>query len=113
MVSEHGPVVESTVRYIDLTNNPLTVDDVSFKNIPFNVAVILSAESNVAGFQSEDYELTEGQVGYISAAFPDLRDSDAADMTVTVTVGGDADNDANRALFGNWRQDSARKFRRW
>ena len=92
-------ITESFVRYIDLTNNPLTVDDVSFENIPFSVAVVLSAESNVAGFQSTEYELTEGQVGYISAAFPDIRDVDTADMAVTVTVGGDAGEDINPALL--------------
>ena len=36
----------NNVRYIDLTGNPLTIDDVNFKNIPSTVAVILSADSN-------------------------------------------------------------------
>lgn len=103
-----GTVVETGVRYIDLTGNPLTVDDVSFKNIPSNVAVILSADSNVAGFQAEEYEVTEAAASYISVAFPGIHDDDAttddtgtaadeSDMTVTVTIGGDGDDTANTA----------------
>ena len=103
-----GTVVEAGVRYIDLTGNPLTVDDVSFKNIPNNVAVILSAESNVAGFQAEEFEVTEAAASYISVAFPGIHDDDAvtddpatapdeSDMTVTVTIGGDGDDAANTA----------------
>ena len=101
-------IAPDVVRYIDLTGNPLSVDDVSFANIPARVAVILSAESNVSGFQQEDYTVTEGAPSYISAAFPGLRAVDEDDpgtantdeslMTATVTVGGDAGALRNTAL---------------
>ncbi|MXX67078.1 MAG: hypothetical protein F4Z40_08910 [Chloroflexi bacterium] len=83
------------------------MEDVSFANIPARVAVILSAESNVSGFQQEDYTVTEDAPSYISVAFPGLRAVDEDDagtpadeslMTGTVTVGGDAGALRNTAL---------------
>ena len=101
-------IAPNVVRYIDLTGNPLSIEDVSFANIPARVAVILSAESNVSGFQQEDYTVTEGAPSYISVAFPGLRavdeddatttDADESLMTGTVTVGGDAGAARNPAL---------------
>ena len=93
-----GPVVETGVRFIDLTGNPLSVDDVSFKNIPSNVAVVLTAESNVSGFQLEEYTITEGATGYISAAFPNLRDSDDAFLSAVVSISGDSDKLVNSGV---------------
>jgi hypothetical protein len=95
-----GTVVEQGVLYIDLTDNPLTVDDVSFKNIPNNVAVVLSAESNVSGFQATDYEVTENGASYISIAFPNLipDGADPATVAFTVTLGDDAISDRSDAL---------------
>ncbi len=101
-------IAPDAVRYIDLTGNPLSVEDVSFANIPPRIAVILSADSNVSGFQQEDYTVTEESPGFISLAFPDLRATDVDDtttadvdeslMTAVVTVGGDATSDRNSAL---------------
>ena len=91
-------ITEEFVRYIDLTGNPLTVDDVSFKHIPSDVAIILSADSNVAGFQQSEYTVTEGAPGYISMAFPNLFADGTTDSTVTVDVTGDVGATLNSAL---------------
>lgn len=65
-------IAPDAVKYIDLTGNPLTIDDVDFTNIPPRVAVILSADSSVNGFQSDEYTVTEESTGYVAVAFPDL-----------------------------------------
>jgi hypothetical protein len=93
-----GTVVEQGVLYIDLTDNPLTVADVNFKNIPNNVAVILSAESNVSGFQATDYEVTENGASYISVAFPNLIPDASSTVAFTVTLGDDATSSVSAAL---------------
>ena len=100
-----GPTVEAPVRYIDLTDNPLTADDVDFKNIPKNVAVILSAESNITGFQAAEYRVTEGSAGYVSVAFPNLIPDGQSSLALTVTLSGDATADRSDALgTGNTTQ---------
>ena len=63
-------IAAPAVRYIDLTGNPLSIDDVSFANIPSSIAVILSADSNVNGFQSAEQTVTEGAASYVAVAFP-------------------------------------------
>ena len=106
IVIDNIDIAPDAVRYIDLTGNPLSIDDVSFANIPARVALILSADSNVSGFQQADYTVTEGVASYISAAFPDLRATDDDEttpaneglMTATVTVGSDANSNVNSAL---------------
>ena len=101
VITPGASIAEDFVRYIDLTGNPLTVEDVNFKHIPSNVAIILSAESNVAGFQQADYTVTEGAAGYVSIAFPDLFAADITDSTVTVDVSGDSTDPLNSALTGD------------
>lgn len=64
------PIAPEAVRYIDLTGNPLTIGDVDFANIPSQIAVILSADSNVNGFQATEYTITEGSPSYAAVAFP-------------------------------------------
>ena len=93
-----GTVVEDGVLYIDLTNNPLTVADVNFKNIPNNVAIVLSADSTVTGFQATDYEVTEDATGYVSVAFPNLIPDGSSTVEFTVTMSGDATSDRSDAL---------------
>jgi hypothetical protein len=93
-----GTVVEAGVLYIDLTDNPITVDDVDFKNIPKNVAVVLSADSNITGFQLADYEVTENAAGYVSVAFPNLIPDAQSTLAFTVTLSGDATSDRSDAL---------------
>lgn len=66
-------IAPDTVKYIDLTGNPLTIEDVDFTNIPPRIAVILSADSNVNGFQSDEYTVTEASAGYVAVAFPNLK----------------------------------------
>lgn len=92
-------ITATEVRYFDLTNNPLTVDDIDFKHIPNDVSVILSAESTVTGFQATDYTVTEGKAGYVSVAFPGLRAAAANPMEAVITVGGDAGDDINVAAL--------------
>ena len=97
-----GPVVETVgstaVRYIDLTGNPLSLEDVSAANIPASVAVRISVDSNVAGFQSATYDVTEGAASFITVAFPDLRDDDDAGFSAVVTLDGDAGDPVNRGI---------------
>lgn len=92
---------EAEVHYIDLTDNPLSVDDVSFKNIPSDVAVKLTAESNVKGFQQADYTVTEGSASYISAAFPDMLTGSNTHIQFTVDLTGDVTDDVNSAIEGD------------
>ncbi len=86
--------VESAVNYIDLTGNPLTIDDVSLGNIPSRVVIKISAESNIAGFQVEETTITEGVAGYIAVAIPGQRADDEDDddvqqeVTLNVTLTG-------------------------
>ena len=68
--------MESGVNFIDLTGNPLTIDDVSMANIPARVAIKISVDSNVVGFQSAAVTVTEGTPGYIGLAIPGQRDPD-------------------------------------
>lgn len=89
-------LVEDTVRYFDLTDNPLTIEDVDFARIPQDVAIILSAESNLAGFQSDETTFAEGSRSYIAMAFPDLFRDTVTSTTVTVDIlGRDAQTAAN------------------
>ncbi len=71
-VDDDDAIAPDAVRYIDLTGNPLTIEDVDFANIPSRIAVILSADSNVNGFQATEYTVTEAAPSYIAVAFPDL-----------------------------------------
>ena len=91
-------ITESAVRYIDLTGNPLTVSDVDFKHIPANVAVKLTADTSIKGFQQEDYSVTEGVIGYISAAFPGMLTGSNTHFSFTADLTGDIDDDLNEAL---------------
>ncbi len=92
-----GPVIAAAVDYIDLTGNPLTIDDVNFKHIPSTVGVILSADSNVNGFQASEYTVTEGTASYVAVAFPDLTfTNEALPLAPTFTISG---RDAT-AMFG-------------
>ncbi len=101
---DNAAIAPDTVRFFDLTGNPdLTIENVSFANIPSRISLILSADSPDSGFQQATYELTEGTVGYVAVAFPDLAIDDDGDdekdvMTVTISVGGDAADDLNAAL---------------
>ena len=94
----NGPVVEAAVRYIDLTGNPLSIEDVSAANIPARVAVRISVEANVAGFQSTEYAVTEGTASFITVAFPGLRDDDDAGFAARVSLEGDAEDAVNRGI---------------
>ena len=98
-------ITEPAVRYIDLTGNPLTVADVDFKHIPSNVAIKLTADSNIKGFQQADYTVTEGAASYISAAFPDLITGTNTVAEVTVTLTGDVSDDVNEAIQRNGDAD--------
>lgn len=69
-IHENTSGFPTAVKYIDLTGNPLTIEDVNFANIPATVAVILSADSNVNGFQASEYTVTEGSPSYVAVAFP-------------------------------------------
>ncbi len=97
--------VEDGVNYIDLTGNPLTIDDVSLANIPSRVALKISADSNVAGFQVDESTITEGSAGYVGVAIPGQRAKDEDDMDVQQTVflkvtvtGGDIAKPLNAAI---------------
>ena len=97
--------VEDGVNYIDLTGNPLTIDDVSLANIPSRVVIKISAESNIAGFQVDETTVTEGVASYIGVAVPGqrARDEDMDDnqlevnLTVTLT-GSDIGQDLNSSI---------------
>ena len=96
-------ITPEAVRYIDLTNNPLSVADVDFKHIPQDVAIILSADSPVMGFQASSYEITEGEIGYVGFALPGTAEADDTDadseINVTITIGGSqADDELNSAI---------------
>ena len=91
-------IAEAGVRYIDLTGNSLTAADVNFKHIPSNVAVKLTADSNVKGFQLADYTITEGGASYVAAALPDLLTGPNTHFQVTVGLTGDVTKDVNEAL---------------
>ena len=84
-----GPVVEPGVRYIDLTGNPLSIEDVSAANIPFNVAVILSAETVVSGFQSNEGVITENSAGFVPVAFPNMNAGEG-ELSIVVAFSGDS-----------------------
>ena len=86
------------VRYIDLTGNPLSIEDVSAKHIPPGVAVRISVESAVAGFQSSEYTVTEGAASFITVAFPGLRQDDDAAFSARVSLEGDAEDSVNRGI---------------
>ena len=93
------PLAPAEVRYIDLTGNPLSIDDVSFKHIPANIAVILSADSPVNGFQDTEMTVTEGAASYVAVAFPSLElgGADPNVLAPGFTVGG---RDANATFDG-------------
>ena len=91
-------VVEAAVRYIDLTGNPLSIEDVSAANIPARVAVRISSDSTVTGFQSSEYTVTEGKSTFITVAFPNLRSDDDLGFSAFVSVDGDAREDVNRGI---------------
>ena len=103
-----GTVVEKSVNYIDLTGNPLSIDDVSLANLPTNVALKITVDSNVAGFQTAELILTEGKPGYIGIAIPGQRDTDKDDaatdaddrlVALTVTLdGGEIGDDVNAGV---------------
>ena len=96
--ADTGTAIAETVKYIDLTGNPLTIDDVNFKHIPSTVAVILSADSSVSGFQDNAYTVTEGVASYVAVAFPDLTfDGDESTLEPGFTISG---RDAGRT-FGD------------
>ncbi len=107
-VGANDPAIPATVKYIDLTGNPLMIDDVDFKNIPPTAAVILSADSPVAGFQDTEYTVTEGSPSYIAFALPDLTfDSNATVLAPSFTITGrDAteDFDTNEFMSGSHLQ---------
>ncbi|MXY01183.1 MAG: hypothetical protein F4Y67_10260 [Chloroflexi bacterium] len=89
-------VAPDAVKYIDLSGNPLTIDDVDFTNIPPRVAVILSADSNINGFQTDEYTVTEASAGYVAVAFPNLKFDPATSTTLAPTItisGSDADKE--------------------
>ena len=65
------------------------------------MAVKLTAESNVKGFQQADYTITEGSAGYISAAFPDMLSGTNTHIHVTVDLTGDVTDDVNEAIQGD------------
>ena len=89
-------MVEDTVRYFDLTDNPLTIEDIDFARIPQDVAIILSADSNLAGFQSDATTFAEGSRSYIAMAFPNLFRDTVTSTTVTIDIGGrDSQTPAN------------------
>ena len=88
-LADDGPVIAEAVRYIDLTGNPLTIDDVNFKHIPSTVAIILSADSNTNGFQDTEYTVTEDAASYVAVAFPDLELTAAtAPLAPSFTISG-------------------------
>lgn len=86
-LTETTSVTEAGVLYIDLTGNPLAVEDVSFANIPSTVAVILSAEAPVSGFQTDEHTVTEASADYLAVAFPGLNAGDD-DLQVVLTISG-------------------------
>ena len=102
-------ITADAVRYFDLTDNPLSVEDISFKHIPFDVAIILSVDSPSMGFQASSYELTEGGIGYVGVALPgtfeDATTNDATDndIDVQITIGGSQADDAlNSAILADY-----------
>ena len=94
-------VVEKSVKYIDLTGNPLTIDDVSLANIPSNVALKISVDSNVSGFQTDAVTITEDKPAYIGIAIPDQRDDDDVSLvTLSAALEGGATDDLPSGVTG-------------
>ena len=96
-----GPVVEATVRYIDLTGNDISIEDVDFSRIPRTVAIILDGATTGVGFQAEEYTVTEGSAGYVSVAFPGVLVEDDEFEFDFVVSGGDSTDALNAGLGGN------------
>ena len=91
-------IAPDAVKYIDLTGNPLTIEDVDFTNIPPRIAVILSADSNVNGFQSDEYTVTEASAGYVAVAFPNLKfEPTETTLEPTIAISG---SDAEKVFAG-------------
>lgn len=88
----------AAVKYIDLSGNPLTIDDVDFTYIPSRIALILSADSTTNGFQSDEYTVTEAAPSYVAVAFPSLKfTTGSSTLTPTFAISG---SDAAKQFTG-------------
>ncbi len=82
------------VRLIDLTGNPLSIDDVDFSNIPVGTGIAITQSTSGIGFQSADYSMSENGVGYVGVAFPNVLDTGERSIRIDTELDGDRDQTA-------------------